>query len=146
MNQRELNDYLRGLVEQLVGEGYKATNIGKLLFGLAAFSQVQKFIKSLDSTDINDHTNFGIAPLTKIGKLLDYDLHLVFISEKDKDLHRSIVQKNVDFFEELKVAIRDYLNQQSESKKSGLDSKKAEQDIDDILKMLSEDTDATKLE
>lgn len=79
MNQDELNECFRNLIIELSELGYAKTNIGKILFGLSAFSQVTKFIAGINNPD--QKINFGLSPLKKIGQLLDNDLYLVYIDK-----------------------------------------------------------------
>lgn len=135
MNQQEINDLFRELIKELAQEGYKKTNVGKVLFGLNAFSQVDRFVKSIDEE--NERVNFGISPLTKIGNLLDYKLSLVYVDPNDQEMSELIHKKNLDFYNLLKVKTRDYLDNNVQVKKSSLtDREKLTKDVDELLSLL----------
>ncbi len=135
MNQQEINDLFRNLIKSLADEGYKKTNVGKVLFGLNAFSQIDRFIKSIDNE--GEKVNFGISPLTKIGNLLDYNLALVYIDPNDQQTNDLVYQKNMEFYELLKTKIKDYLDNNIQSRKNALsDKEKLHRDVDELLSLL----------
>jgi hypothetical protein len=135
MTQEELNDSFRNLIVELSELGYKQTNIGKILFGLSAFSQVSKFVAGIN--DPEKEINFGIAPLSKIGHLLDHDLHLVYIDPNDNETLNYVHQRNMAFREQLKIKVKDYLDNNISSRKANSnDPEKINKDIDEILSLL----------
>jgi len=134
MLQEELNDSFRYFINDLAELGYKRTNIGKVLFGLSAFSQVSKFIQSIDNPD--QKINFGISPLSKIGQLIDYDLHLVYVNPNDVEMLNLLNQRNLAFREELKEKVKNYLDENISRKTPSSDPEKLNKDVDEILSLL----------
>lgn len=134
MLQEELNDSFRYFINELAELGYKRTNIGKVLFGLSAFSQVSKFIQSIDNPD--QKINFGISPLSKIGQLIDHDLHLVYVNPNDVETLNFLNQRNLAFKEELKEKVKNYLDENISRKTPSSDPEKLNKDVDEILSLL----------
>jgi len=134
MNQDELNECFRNLIIELSELGYAKTNIGKILFGLSAFSQVTKFIAGINNPD--QKINFGLSPLKKIGQLLDNDLYLVYIDPNDRELLTTVYNRNLQFKEELKVKIKNYLDENI-NPKNVKDNDKLKKDVEDILSLLT---------
>lgn len=134
MLQEELNDSFRHFINDLAELGYKRTNIGKVLFGLSAFSQVSKFIQSIDNPD--QKINFGISPLSKIGQLIDHDLHLVYVNPNDVETLNFLNQRNLAFKEELKEKVKNYLDENISRKTPSSDPEKLNKDVDEILSLL----------
>lgn len=134
MKQDELNECFRNLIIELSELGYAKTNIGKILFGLSAFSQVTKFIAGINNPD--QKINFGLSPLKKIGQLLDNDLYLVYIDPNDRELLTTVYNRNLQFKEELKVKIKNYLDENI-NPKNVKDNDKLKKDVEDILSLLT---------
>jgi hypothetical protein len=135
MTQDELNDSFRNLIIELSELGYKKTNIGRVIFGMSAFSQVSKFVAGIE--DPEQKMNFGISPLSKIGDLLGNNLHLVYIPPNDKEAVDFIRNRNEKFVGELKSKIKDYLDNNIQTKRTQAnDPDKLNRDVDDILSLL----------
>lgn len=135
MTQDEINESYRNLIVELADIGYKKTNIGRVLFGLSAFSQVSKFVAGVD--DPEQKVNFGIAPLTKIGNLIDNELHLVYVNPNDKETLDFLYNKNQEYYTELKGKIKDYLDDNIQSKKNAAnDPERLNRSVDEILSLL----------
>jgi hypothetical protein len=136
MTQDEINEGFRNLIVDLAELGYKKTNIGRILFGMSAFSQVSKFVAGIDDPD--QKNNFGIAPLSKIGSLIDHELHLVYVDPNDKETLDKLYEKNQEFYTELKGKIKDFLDDNIQSKKNATnDPERLNKSIDEILSLLS---------
>lgn len=135
MNQEELNDSLRNLIVDLSNLGYKKTNIGRIIFGMSAFSQVSKFIAGIDDPELK--INFGISPLSKIGDLLSNELHLVYIDPTDQEAITFLKGRNEKFVDELKGKIKDYLDNNIQTRKTNArDPEKLNREVEDILSLL----------
>lgn len=124
MNYLELDNHLRDLVNSLLAQGYKQTNIGRLLLGTNGYAPMSKFLSP------SSNHNFGIKPLTKIGNLLGYNLKLVYTDPNtDSEINNVVEKKNKEFFQKLQQELVTFLNEnkvltvgQRSSKKSSLDT------------------------
>lgn len=135
MTQDEVNEGFRNLVLELSDLGYKQTNVGKVLFGLSAFSQVSKFVNGIENPD--QKINFGISPLSKIGDLINNDLHLVYVNPNDTATLEFLQNKNLEFYAELKGKVKDYLDNNIQTRKNAAnDPEKLNRDVDEILSFL----------
>lgn len=134
MIKSELNELFRDFVKRMKMFGFKPTTIGKMMFGLSAYSQVQKFTKGLD--DGEDPIEFGYIPLSKIGRLLQYDLHLVYVQNSDNEFIADLAARNEEFGAELEVKMKNYLANSVKEKTVLTDKEKISNAVDEILDML----------
>jgi|SRR6056297_712502 len=136
MNQETTNNMLRQIVSELVNKGWPKSYIGKILLGANGQAHLSQWTKK----DENDHyKNFGIKPLSKIGELLGYELHLCFlpkticdennnvIQERDENTEQFINSLNQKFKNELQKNMEIYLQESLQTKES------KETNIDDII-------------
>lgn len=116
MVKSEVNELFRALVLRITAKGFKITAIGRLIFGAAAYSQIQKFTRGLEKESANPAIEFGYSPLAKIGKLLDYNLHLVYIKNSDNEFDQIVTDRNLEFSKELETNILNYLENSFDQK------------------------------
>jgi hypothetical protein len=105
MKNADLNNLLRTMVFKLSHNGWAKSNIGKILLGTSGQAQLVHWLK--DEENPND---FGIKPLQKIGSLLNYTPHVVFIKDDDQEMQNILSSKNVDFCNYLEQKIHEYLS------------------------------------
>jgi uncharacterized protein (UPF0297 family) len=135
MLKTEINEMFRQLIKRINAKGFKPTSIGKLIFGEAAYSQIQKFVRTDDNKD-KLLTEFGYNPLAKIGKLMNYELHLVYIKTNDNDFSEIIKNKNDEFIDEMEKDILNYLLENTEKKALLTEKEKLNRAVDELLEYL----------
>lgn len=127
MNYLELNSLIREKINDLVNLGHKKTIIGKLLLGSSGYAPILKFTEG-------DDLNFGVKPLAKIGETTNYELHLVYLKETDFETIKLINEKNIQFSDELKVKVAEYLNSDLVNpRKDSVSMRKRKTHIDNAL-------------
>lgn len=103
MDDIEINNQLRDIVQNLLDKGCTKTIVGKVILGINGYTRMIRFF--------NDGVNFGIKPIKKIGQLLKHDVKIVFIDpEKDNELEKAIITKNREFLNELEDKIIEFLD------------------------------------
>lgn len=105
MDVYEINELLKAIINDIVEEWGSVSGIrhkvSKILLGAHGQASINKWISG------GRETPFGIKPLTKIGSLLGYDVHLAFVKNiKDKEYLHDL---NIDFAKEFKHKINEYL-------------------------------------
>ena len=103
----ELNNSLRGLVNKLIEAGWIKTTVGKVLLGNNGQAHMNHWLKS-DNGKTND---FGIKPLERIGGLLEYEAHIVYVAKTDNDFKNELDSRNIQFIQNLETAMRNYLSE-----------------------------------
>jgi hypothetical protein len=137
MVKDEVNELFRILVRRIMAKGFKITAIGRLIFGPAAYSQIQKFMRGLDEKEsANPAIEFGYSPLAKIGKALDYNLHLVYIKTNDNEFNQIVTDRNVAFSKELETNILNYLEDSIDQKTLLTEKERIAKAVDELLDML----------
>lgn len=94
----ETNDLIRNAIVELINSGWLKTHIGKLILGPNGQAHLNHFLKTEDNELAN---NFGIKPLQKIGQVIEYDAHIVFIHPDDIDQINKVNSSNQKFIEDL---------------------------------------------
>jgi len=135
MLKTEVNTLFRDLVDRITKRGFKITTIGKLIFGSNAYSQIQRFIKGLE-VDTESHIEFGYSPLNKIGRLLDYDLHLVYVKRNDNIFAKVLYDRNNEFIEDLEIHIMNYLSNNVGEKNLLNEKDRITKAVNQLLEML----------
>ena len=135
MLKTEVNTLFRDLVTRITNRGFKITTIGKLIFGSNAYSQIQRFTKGLE-IDKESHIEFGYSPLNKVGRLLNYDLHLVYVKRNDNIFAKLLYDKNNEFIEDLEVHIVNYLTNNIGEKNLLNEKERITKAVNQLLEML----------
>jgi len=135
MDISDSNKIIRDMINDLLKSGWLKTHIGKVLLGANGQAHLNHFLKESDDGEFND---FGIKPLSKIGNVIGYDVHVSFVPnqytiEETIDRDETIVDSlkfekkqealqkfeetikilnnyNLDFNNTLKAALLNYLN------------------------------------
>jgi len=94
----ETNDLIRNSIVELINSGWLKTHVGKLLLGPNGQAHLNHFLKSEDNELPN---NFGIKPLQKIGQVIEYDAHVVFIHPDDSEQINIVNSLNQKFVKDL---------------------------------------------
>jgi hypothetical protein len=128
MNHTEVNDGIREVVADLLIRGHKKTNVGKSLLGPSGYTQLLKFLEE----DISKRTDFGIKPLQKIARLLDYDVEIVFV-DKEFNGDSSIKDQNAKFMTELKDGIANFLSENKNGPSIQQEAIKKRSSLDDVI-------------
>jgi hypothetical protein len=105
MNIEEVNAMLKETVSSLVENGWSKTRIAKIMLGANGQAQIVKLLECDDN-----QTALGLKPLTKIAKLMNYNLYLSFIDDNNDQLIKNIDHQNIQFFTKLKEQIELYLD------------------------------------
>lgn len=129
MTSPELNNLLRTLVISLTNSGWLKTSIGKILLGSNGQAHMNHWLK-FDGEKCND---FGIKPLERIGNLLEYETHIVYISKDDRETKKLLDSKNQEFMNILETSMKDFLANKAPSPKVGRSSNSK---IDKVLEEL----------
>lgn len=136
MQIQQVNKILKESLMQLVNNGYAKSIIGKILLGSSGAAAVMHGFNS------DDGFSFGIKPLTRIGKLMQKEVHIVFIDadgDKDLKLLQDIDKVNNEFINQLSQQITEYM-QTVEDKREELshakNTKNQQQKIDTLLQFL----------
>ncbi len=53
---------------------------------------------------------FGIKPLQKIAKIIDYDVMIIFVPQNNSEVTKSVETCNMAFLSELSTALDDFIN------------------------------------
>ena len=112
MDVHELNELLKTIINDIVEEWGSVSGIrhkvSKILLGAHGQASINRWMSG------ERETPFGIKPLTKIGNLLDYDVHLAFVKRKrDKEYIHDL---NIEFAKEFKSKINEYLKYETSEK------------------------------
>lgn len=111
----ELNNSLRGLVNKLIDAGWIKTSVGKVLLGNNGQAHMNHWLKN-DTGKLND---FGIKPLERIGGLLEYETHLVYVAKNDLQFKNELDSRNIQFIQSLETAMTNYLSENIPSPRIG---------------------------
>jgi|GEM_PF-6600688 len=126
----ETNDLIRECINNMIESGWLKTHIGKILLGPNGQAHLNHFLKSEDNDLPN---NFGIKPLQKIGQVINFDAHVVFIHPDDTKRLMEVNEANQEFVAELAKQITDYLG--DNTRKVNIPKGKSQIDsvLDDLL-------------
>ncbi len=129
----DINSRLRATIIKLINSGWSKTPIGKVLLGSNGQSYLNHWLKGENK---NGH-NFGIKPLNRISKLIDYETHVVFIKKPSEESHNNysdnvkyLEQQNEFFINELEDVLIEYLTNNVDMPRS---SKTGKGQIDHLL-------------
>ena len=129
----DINSRLRATILKLINSGWSKTPIGKVLLGSNGQSYLNHWLKGENK---NGH-NFGIKPLNRIAKLINYEIHVVFIKKPCEEEHNNYTQnvkylenQNEVFINELEESLVNYLTTTTDMPKS---SKVGKGQIDHLL-------------
>jgi len=129
MQLEEVNQLLRDCISELIESGWLKTHIGKVLLGPNGQAHLNHFLKQEDNELPN---NFGIKPLQKIGQVIHYDAHVVFIHPDDTEQLGHALHANQKFIDDLTIKLIDYLSKNTQP----LNSPKGKSQIDSVLDSL----------
>ncbi len=126
----DTNEIIRDCINDLINSGWLKTHIGKVLLGPNGQAHLNHFLKAEDGELPN---NFGIKPLQKIGQVIGYDAHIMFIHPEDAPGLSNAHAANQKFIDELAAALVKYLT--DTTKQSGTSKGKSTLDsvLDDLL-------------
>lgn len=110
MEPADVNELLRTKLLELIDSGWLKTHIGKILLGPNGQAHLNHFLK--EGTLPND---FGLKPLTKIGNVVNYDLHIAFIKADDVESIQQVNDMNHDFVDTLIEDMVNYLSKNTNS-------------------------------
>lgn len=96
MKVESVNRLLRQMFEKLINDGYKKRHICALTLGVQSEPQFEGFIQGRD---------FGIKPLQRIIDAFGYEMQLVMVDKKDKQVSEWIESINQTFLENCKEKI-----------------------------------------
>ena len=129
MNHVELNDFLRELLSDLLKTGqYKKRDVCVATFGGGSSPQFEHFLKG---------SNVGINPLTRLFDSFGYDLQIVPIPKDSKDealTNKSVQVLDIEFINDCKKSLIEYLNSDKIKTTRGSVSKVFEKTADNLLK------------
>jgi len=131
MQLNEFNENLRTLFIRIKEEGFKTSDLTRLLFPSMS-SQLSRFIRA--------ETNFGIKPISNIASHVEYDIHMVAIkrgSAKADDVLDRVEELNSEFLDELQETAIDYLTEKSSNPKPRTRASVNKVTIDEILNDLT---------
>lgn len=132
MQLDEVNQLLREGITELIESGWLKTHIGKVLLGPNGQAHLNHFLKVEDNELPN---NFGIKPLQKIGQVIGYDAHVVFIHPDDTEQLGNALHANQKFMDDLTAKLIDYLSNNTQT----LNTPKGKSQIDSVLDSLLPD-------
>jgi len=107
MKLNELNTIIRSLINNKIELGWVKSHIGKILLGANGQAHLNRFLTPNPSGTYN---NFGIKPLQKIAKIIDYDVMVVFVPKDNSEICKSVEEYNDSFLQELSKSLDDYIN------------------------------------
>jgi len=106
MKLNELNEILRSLILNKIENGWIKSQIGKILLGPSGQAQMNRFLSPNES---GIKINFGIKPLQKIARLLDYDATIIFIPNNKSEINQAVEECNMRFLSELSIALDNFI-------------------------------------
>lgn len=135
MDDLQVNERIKKLIDNLVERGILKTTIGKILLGMNNYTRMSRFY--------NQGINFGIKPLKKIAMLNRCELRLVFLDPKQHvDLDSKIMERNFEFFNEIEDGIVEYANNNITVDNEELYKQKKRSTLEDIVEgFLNSDDD-----
>ena len=126
----ELNNSLRGMINKLLESGWVKTTVGKTLLGTNGQAHMNHWLKDDDGKS-ND---FGIKPLERIGNLIEYETHIVYVNPEDTEFKKLLEDKNRTFVENLETAMVNYLSNNLPSPKiARAGSSKIDKVLDELI-------------
>ena len=128
----DINAALRGMITKLINSGWSKTNVGRILLGANGQAHMNHWMKSKDDGSPND---FGIKPLDRIAKLLDYETHVVFVKPGENPQAIEYIDNlNNEYIQQLEKACSDVLSNNIPAPKTGKSGKgQIDAVLDDLL-------------
>lgn len=135
MQIQQFNKILKESLLRLVHNGYAKSIIGKILLGNSGAAAVMAGFSN------DEGFSFGIKPLTRIGKKLHNEVHIVFIPADDENsqLLQMINDANIKFVNQLSDEITTYMQTREDNREEHLvakNDKAQQQKVDTLLKFL----------
>jgi len=134
MKLKDLNNALRGLINNKIELGWVKSHIGKILLGANGQAHLNRFLTPNDNGIYN---NFGIKPLQKIAKIIDYDVMVIFVPKNNLEINRAVEDCNNAFLSELSTSLDNYISGNFAQEKIIRTSRTQ---IDSVLDDIFEDT------
>lgn len=100
MNHEEYNNCLREIFTELIGDGYKQSEICEATLGSQRIPQFKGLL---------DGKNLGLKPHHRIMNSLGYTMHLVPIPNDNQEKMNIISDMSQEFVENFKFLLIDYL-------------------------------------
>lgn len=122
----DTNELLRNCINELINSGWLKTHIGKVLLGPNGQAHLNHFLKDEDGELPN---NFGIKPLQKVGQVIGYDAHVVFIHPGDDAAVDGALACNQKFVNELVEKLVAHLSDNTQK----VNAPKGKSQIDNVL-------------
>ncbi len=93
MEAESFNNNLREIFTSLINDGYKKRKVCMLTLGEQNEPQFENFLKG---------TDFGIKPLQRLMKNLDYKLQVIITPSDDVEVSKFVEENNRECFESCK--------------------------------------------
>ena len=109
MDFESYNRCIRDLINSIIDDGYKHSQVCAITVGNQRSSQLKDFLNG---------KNLGFKPHDKIMNSLDYTMHLVPIPNGNKEKNEIVEDLTKDFIDDFKFSMIEYLENEDKIKKA----------------------------